>query len=189
MTKDSEFDLKAVATTLMGCVKSALEKMCNVEFSQEPKFVEKEIIEYNSRIRTFGLEKFDGPCHIIAINLYENENHLETKNACGAVILYFEEEMAKSLVKSAGQGLDSEDAETITNYCGEICNMVIDLFKNELSSFGYSDLTISAPLKYRNDVSEGVDFRYSEDKIYETSFYLNKQKAIVADVTLAPAHA
>jgi len=49
-------------------VESTLTKMCNVAFSQEPEFEVRDIIEYRGKMRTFGLEKFNAPCFLAAVN-------------------------------------------------------------------------------------------------------------------------
>ncbi len=187
MGRKEEFDPQVIATTLMGCVQETFEKMCHVSFSQTPEFHAKEIIEYDSRMRIFGLEKFNGPCYMSFLNFYFNQKDFEAKKCCGVMVLYIEEEAAEKLVRALGQsGLDAEDPEIILDTCGEFCNVIAGQFKNELRSFGYMDLVISAPLKYHNIIPEGVDFPYSEHKQYELMFYLWKQKVVVVDMVMAP---
>lgn len=182
-----EFDPQVIATTMMGCVQETFEKMCNVSLSKAPEFNEKEIIEYDGRMRVFGLEKFDGPCYISAINFYVDKKHFEEKDSSGVVVLYIEEEAAEKLGKAMGQSeADLEDEEVVLDTCGEFCNVVVGQFKNELRALGYIDLIISAPIKHKNDISEGVDFQYSEKKLYELNFHVWKRKLIVVDITMAP---
>lgn len=182
-----KFDPQVIATTLMGCVQDTFEKMCHINFSQQPSFIEKTIIEYQSKMRLFGLEKFNGPCYIGIINLYLDKHFYDKKNSCGVIALFVQEDIAPDLVKSMGnRGLDADDPEIILDTVGEFCNVVVGQFKNELRSFGYKDLTISAPMKYHNDVPEGVDFPYAETKYYEISFFVKKEKVFVVNVTIAP---
>jgi len=182
-----EFDPQVIATTMMGCAQETFEKMCNVTFSKSPEFIEKEIIEYEGRMRTFGQEKFNGPCYISALNFYLDNKDYKAKHACGVMVVYIEEEANEKLVRALGQPeLDPEDEEIILDTCGEFCNVIAGQFKNELRSFGYIDLVISAPIKYRNDVPQGVDFPYSESKYYELSFHIWKERLIVLETVMAP---
>ena len=68
--KQKEFDPQIIATTIMGCVQNTCETMCKMAFSKDPEFNELNIIEYDSRMRTFGLEKFNEPCYASFINFY-----------------------------------------------------------------------------------------------------------------------
>jgi len=184
---DEEFDPQVIATTLMGCVQDTFEKMCHVTLSKPPEFIEKDIIEYGSRMRVFGPEKFNGSCYIAAINFYLNQQKFKEDDSCGVMVLYIQDETTGKLMKALGQpGLDEDDEETLLDTCGEFCNVIAGQFKNELRSFGYIDLVISAPLKYKNDIPEGVNFKYSEYKLYELSFHIWKEKLIVVDATMSP---
>src|SRR3990172_6447999 len=168
--KDKGFDKQAIATTLIGCVQEIFTKTCHLTFSKEPEYVEREIIEYNSRMRIFGLEKFNGPCYIAVVNFYLNKREYEAKNVQGVMVLYILEEIIEKLMKALnfeGVGSNEEDVESILNGCGEFCNMIAGQFKNALPALGYSDLVISAPSKYVNDIPDGVEFHYGEYKLYE----------------------
>ena len=101
-SKNKEFDQQKVATTLMTSVQTTLEKMYHLSLTQDPEFIEKEIIEYNSRMRTFGLEKFNAPCYVSAINFYLSQKHLEKHDALGAMVLYINEDSALKLLKASG---------------------------------------------------------------------------------------
>lgn len=186
MAKKEEFDPQVIATTLMGCVQETCEQMCKASFSQDPEYVEKNIIEYNSRMRTFGLEKFNAPCFVAAINFYENKKMFDLGDSCGVLVLYVEEMFAGTLLKELAPGMDLGDEAIVLDCCGELCNVIAGQFKNEIKTYGFSDLTISAPMKYANDIPQGVNFHYSETKFYETSYFIKKEKALVVDITLAP---
>jgi chemotaxis protein CheY-P-specific phosphatase CheC len=138
-------------------------------------------------MRLFGLEKFNGPCYIGDINLYADKNALDQKNTCGLVALFVKEDIAPDLAKAMGnKGLDVEDPEIIKDTVGELCNVIVGQFLNELRAFGYKDITISAPIKDYNDVPEGVDFPYNETKYYEITFFVKKEKTFVINVAIAP---
>ena len=183
--KQKSFDPQAIAKTSISVVEAAVLQMGNLTFSQQPEFVERKIIEYNSRMRVFGMEIFNGPCYISVVNYYLSQKHLENHDSCGAFVLYLEEDNAGKFLKSLGQkGLNENDPTVMQDACGEFCNTLAGNFKNELSKFGYSNLISSAPQNYYNTIPEGVEFHFSEYVKYETSFHFWKQKIMAVDVTI-----
>ena len=185
--KTDEFDRQGSATKLSECIASVFEQKCKTEFIGTPEIVEKDLIEYNSHMRVFGLEKFNGPCYISAINLFKNDEDLKKNRSIGAVILYIEETTASDLIKAMGQkGVDHEDIDTITSYTGEFCKTIVDQFKNNLNSLGYNNIISSEPFNYQDDIPGGVNFSFKESKFSELSFVVNKEPAIKVDLTIAP---
>ncbi len=187
MSPGKLIDPKQLSQVILRCSQEILEQMCKAKFSQDPQIAEREIIEYNSRIRALGLDKFNGPCYVAAITMYDSKESLAAKKPCGAFILYLEETIAQEFLKAMSQGLDDEDEEMVMDNCGELCNVIAGQFKNNIKEFGYHDLVISAPTKGKNDIPEGVDFEYNETKLQEVSFFIRKIKAVVIAITLAPA--
>ncbi|HBG60241.1 MAG: hypothetical protein A2Y03_05480 [Omnitrophica WOR_2 bacterium GWF2_38_59] len=186
--KSNESDLKSLAKKLSEYVESTFEQLCKTSFIGEPEIIVKDIIEYKTRMRLFGLEKFNGPCYISAVNLYLNDNELKKDHALGAVILYIEESVASGLLKATGQkGIDCEDFDSITNYTGEFCSNIVSQFKNHLISSGYTNIVMSAPSNHQDDIPLGVNFKFSENKYCELSFVLKKEPAIKVDFTIGPA--
>ena len=174
-----------IATSCIKVVEELFKSKPNVTFTKEAEFVQRDIIEYNSRMRIFGMEKFNGPCFISVINYYLTEVDLKAHKACGAVVLYIEESCAGKLLKSLGyKGFDDEDNDSVMKICGEFCTSLTDEYKKELSSLGYKDLASSTPSNFYNGVPDGVEFNYDEYVKYEMSFFLWKQKAIVLDITM-----
>ncbi|MCA9407140.1 MAG: hypothetical protein KC733_00480 [Candidatus Omnitrophica bacterium] len=183
--KEEKFDPQVLATTMMGGVKSIFEKMSTLTFSQDPEFKEREIIEYDSRWRVFGLEKFNSACYVAVINFYRSTADQELHKACGAFVLYIEEGNAAKLLKALGYpDVDDEDLSIMFDIVGELCNVLAGQFKNDLLGLGFPDLVMSAPQKYRNDVPDGVEFEYEQTTYYELSFFLWKEKVFVIDATL-----
>jgi len=165
-----------------------LQKQCKVTFSQDPDVTELEIIEYNSRMRVFGMEKFNGPCFIAVINFFRNNGSSENKITCGSLIIYIDEMCTTTILKAiSGGSFDEDDAEVVMQYTGELCNIIADELKNELTKIGYSDLLISKPINYQNDIPEGVDFEFREAKYHESSYYIKEKKAIVVNFSLGSA--
>ncbi|MCD4782174.1 MAG: chemotaxis protein CheX [Candidatus Omnitrophica bacterium] len=187
MTAKNKFDQQVIATTLMGCVQETFRTMCHIEFEEQPDFQEKEIIEYNSRMRAFGLEKFEGPCYVSIIYFYLNQKDFKAERANGALALFIEDSISQTLLHSLGhRSLNEDDKSIVMDTCGEFANVVAGQFKNELQNFGYVDVIISAPKTYINDVPEGINFNFDELKYYEMCFYLKKTKALVIDITMGP---
>ena len=189
MTKDSSFSPEKLKTIMVNSVQNTLTSMCNVEFSQEPEFEERDIIEYNSKMRTFGLEKFNGPCYLASINFYENKKRFDAKDASGVVVTYIEEETASDFLKSLGAGMDEDDPELILDTTGEICNVISGEIKTEMvNQLGYATpAIISAPIKAKNDIDNGVDFAFNEQTYCEASFYIKKNKAVVLVFSVSAA--
>ena len=147
--------------------------------SKDPETFQKEIIEYESRMRVFGLEKFNGPCYLSVVNYYLTQGDLDAHKSCGTFILYLEEESTGKLLKSLGySGFTDEDEDIVMDKCSEFCKILAENFKNELVPLGFRDLVISAPTKHKNDVYEGVEFPYSEYGMHEAHFYLLKKKTV-----------
>ena len=177
-----------LAVTLTNVVKSFLEKNGTAALTKEPEIVERDIIEYESRMRVFGMEKFNAPCYISVVNFYPSQKDLEAHNACGALVLYLQLENADKLLKALGhRKFDDGDDEVMLGKCGELSTAIAESFKNEIGSQGSRSLVPSAPLNYKNVVPEGVEFDYNEHKLQEVSFYLWKEKVLAFDVTLTAA--
>ena len=83
-----EFDVQVLNATITGAVLDSFKKMLHVEPQGQPVVVEKEIIEYDSRMRVFPLEKFNGPAYVSFVNYYLSGKDLQTNNAVGAFIFF-----------------------------------------------------------------------------------------------------
>ena len=183
--KTKNTDLERIATALKSVVDRRVGGKDSVTYTKDAMITDKDIIEYNSRLRIFGLEKFDGPCFISVINFYLSQADLKEHSAHGALIFYLDPENAERLLKAFGYPvkLDSDD-EIIMSNCGELCKSFAKQLNEELKSLGYSDLVLSDPANYQNNVLDGVEFNYDEYKMYELSFYLWKKKTFVLEITL-----
>ena len=180
------FDLKEFATTLIKSVEKAINSKCSFDFTKDPDIIEKNIIEYDSRMRVNAMEKFNGPCYVAAFNFYLSPESLKSGDVKGTLILYLECDCAGGFLKKLGHKFDDDDQAIVCDYFAEFGNLAANQFKNDISSKGFADLTISAPLKGINDIFEGVPFPYDEYKYYELSFHFLKQKGIVASLTMSP---
>ena len=182
-----KFDAKIISAACVRAVEYALKQLSSLSFTSEPAFVQREIIEYDSRMRVFGMEIFNGPCYISTVNYYFSETDAKGHNACGAFVLYLEESAAARLFKSLGfKNYNEDDDVKMMATAGELCQTLAEAFKKELSGLGYQDLIIGQPLNYHNFVPDGVEFSYDQYVKCETSFTLWRQKVLVVDVTLKP---
>jgi hypothetical protein len=176
-----------LAETFRRCVQRGLEQYCQVVFTKEPKVEQLDIIEYESRLRVFGLEKFNDTCYIAVTNLYESPLEQERKETCGVLLVYIEEENAERLFKALLKGVQGEDDELIMDNTKKLCLVIFEQLRRELGQFGYPGLLSSPPEHYLSNVEEGVDFPYDEDTMYQVSCTLWKEKIVVAELVLAPA--
>lgn len=179
--------LQTVANSLKTVIQDLL-SAGGVTFTHDTQIVEKDIIEYESRLRVFGLAKFNKPCFITAVNFYASQRDMESHNPLGALVVYIEADNSDKVSKALGVGLkiDDED-EAVLEKIGELGRVIAEPYLRILQSNGYSQLVFSKPQSYFNDVPEGVEFNYNEYKYYEISFFAWKEKILVADITLAPA--
>lgn len=193
MTKHERFDPQVIATTLMGIIQETFKTICNWDVTEEPTFYDKDIIEYNSRMRVFGLEKFNDITFLSAIYYYTDQKKFKDHDPCGTLVLYIRDEIARKIVKvlenkgimnDSDTDSDSDMDAVILDNCGEFCNMVAGNFKNELTNLGYHDLVMSAPFNYKNDIPEGVMFPYDEYKSYEICFDLFGKKSLIVSIVL-----
>ncbi|HLF17830.1 MAG TPA: hypothetical protein VI749_02935 [Candidatus Omnitrophota bacterium] len=176
-----------LAETFRRCVQRSLEQYCQVVFTKDPKVEQLDLIEYESRMRIFGLEKFNGTCYISLVNLYESPLEAEHKDPCGVLLVYVEEENAERLFKALLKGVQGEDEELIAENTQKLCIAVFEQLKKELSQFGYPGILMSAPENYLSNAEQGVDFPYDEDTLYQVSCILWREKIVVAELVLASA--
>lgn len=182
----NEPDLQALSVSLRGVVEDFLRSTANLSFSQEPEFSERAVIEYDSRMRASGMEKFNAPCYVSAVSYYRDEQHLKSSDACGVVVVYVEEELAGRLLTALGYSTaKEEDDEAALDHCGELCNTIAGNLRKELAGRGFGDLKTGAPVNHKNGIPAGVEFPYSQYKLGQTEFYLWKQKALVVDLCVA----
>ena len=179
--------LEELAGIFKGVILKSIGKTGKINLTEEPKLAAKDIIEYDHRLRVSGLEKFNAPAYVSAVSYYKTSKDKEEHNACGAVVLYIEEQFVEILLKALGHGgIDDEQEDLINTKCGEFCVSLAGDFKNEISSQGYGDLICSEPLTGRNSIVEGIDFSYSQYEKYEISFTLKGKRILVAEVTMEP---
>ncbi len=185
-SQEKKAEPSLIEKTLIETITASFKSKSNLNFSQDPDSSEKNVIEYNSRMRVFGLEKFDGPCFLSAVSFYASQKHLEDHDPCGVIVVFLDEEAVLKIMKGFGNMTRADDEETLMVGCGEFCKLIAGDFQNAIGSLGYRNLVVSSPINYKNDAPEGIEFPYSEYKFHEANFYLWKKKTMVVNVVLAP---
>jgi hypothetical protein len=179
------FDVQVLNTTIMGVVQETFRKMLHVESVVDPLVVEKDIIEYNSNMRVFPMEKFNGPVYVSGINFYLTQRELEKNNPDGTFVLFVKEDVAEKLLKAFGRpAKEAEDEDILMDIVGEFCNILAGNLKNELVGLGYSDISMSAPSKHKNSIPDGVPFDYELYVKQEITFTYWNQKCIVIEACM-----
>jgi hypothetical protein len=178
-----------MSTTMLGAVNDSFKKFLKDEFSSPPTVKTNPVfMNDEARMESSGLRKFHGRSYISVIYFYLSEKHAQKEQICGSIILYLREGVAYQLIKAMGFVTQNEKIteEGLADMCGELCNMLVGAFKNDVSNLGYKDLYMSAPEKYIDMVPQGVRLFDKNQKLYqEFSFYLWDVRAIVVDVVLA----
>lgn len=189
MATEKVFTPPPFAKTLLDVAQNTLQKMANsLTATKDPELIERPIIEYDSRMRVVGMEKFNAPCYVSAINFYLSKEDSDKHNACGALIMFVDEKNAGRLLKALGyRGFDEDDETQVFTKCGEFLKTLAESYNSALSPAGYRNLLLSSAVNYRNTVPEGVEFHYDLYKKYEISFYYWKEKTMVLEVALIPA--
>ncbi len=175
--------LKNVATILKDIVDKKLQGLGT--YTKDPELGERDIIEYDSHMRSLGMEKFNGPCYGAFVNFYRNKQAMDAHNALGAVTLYLNLESADKVLKGLGYKVKLMDEDSVlTENTGIFCKDLAESFLGSISSLGYAGLVVSPPTSFMNAFSEGIEFDYNEYKYYEMNFFMWKAKAFCAEITL-----
>lgn len=188
-TNDIDTRLEKLAQTLKSIFDALLDTDEGLSYTADPEINQKELIEYENRMRSSGMQKFNSPTYITFLNFYTSEANKEKEAALGALVLYFERENAPKLLKSLDYKVraDEDDDEVVLGVCFEFTTDIAKKFLSKVASEGYSNILISEPKGYINTVSEGIPFKFSEYAMYELVFHLWKEKILAAELTLASA--
>jgi hypothetical protein len=178
-------DDQVVSTAVIGIVDDTFEQLYHAVPSVAPVVVERNIIEYDGRMRLFPMEKFNAPAYVAAFSYHLSQKQLEAVDPAGTFILYVKEEMVDKLFKAFGHSVgEAEDEGTCLDVVGQLGAVLAGNLKNKLLSMDCVELVVSPPYTYKNAVPEGVPFDYSLFKKQEISFSFWKEKCIVIEVCL-----
>lgn len=170
---------------LKNTVQDGMIKKYNLDPSQEVNVVEKTMMDYEGRMRTLGLDKFNGLCYLSAINLYKSEAAREKQDTVGGLVIYFEDVSSERVFKALDHRANMDDDESIFQSAGDINKELAEELNTQLVSKGYPALTMSDPMVSKNDLIEGIPFHKSQYGYYEAELYLWKKKVMVVSLTLA----
>jgi hypothetical protein len=186
MVEDKKPVHSPLAEAVQHSVEDYIKKKSGLTFSKDSDWHEKNIIEYDSRMRIFGMEKFNGGSYIAAVNFYRSEEEKKTNKCCGTLIIFIDDENATKILRSFGYKIKSDDDEDqILDSLADLCVKFSEGFKEELAKLGLGNLVLSQSSKYRNDAAQGVEFPYQIYKYVENNFYMFKQKAFVVNTVMA----
>ena len=186
MPGSQQSQLENIANILKETVDKTLRRSSGFTYTKDPEAAVKEIIEYESRMRVVGMEKFNGPCFGSYINYYRSLADKDAHKAAGALLIYAERDVSDKLLKGLGYPVKLLDEdEVLLENTGELCKDLSKSFLENVSSLGYGNLVTSDPVTFLNDAPEGVEFDYKEYQLSQANFYLWKQKAFCAEVTLS----
>ncbi len=181
-------ELFVLAVSLAEIVKDMFKTTGKTVLSREPVVERKPIVEFRQRMRVFGMEKFEQPTYIAAVNYYTDRKEMEARKALGAVIIYVEEDFVADLLRILQYPFieDDDDEEQLKDACGTLCNVIAGHFKSAISQLGYIELQMSPFLSYRNSAFEGIQFYPQQTDKYEISFYIEEKKRLVLELTMGP---
>ncbi len=178
-------DDQAVNSEIISIVDDTFEKLYHVVPSAGPGIVEKNIIEYDGRMRLFPMEKFNAPAYVAAFSYHLSQKQLEIVDPAGTFILYVKEDMVEKLFKAFGHSAgEAEDEAKCLDVVGQLGGILAGNLKNRLVEMDCAELFVSSPYTYKNAAPEGVPFDYSLFKKQEISFSFWKEKCIVIEVCL-----
>ena len=178
-------DDQTLKTELINVVQDTFLQLCRVAASADPVVVEKDIIEYDGRMRISPMEKFNGPAYVAVANYYSSQKKSGSPDPLGTFVFYIREDMVEKLFKAFGRPVsEAEDEAKALDVVGQMCAILAGNLKNKLTGLGLADLLVSTPDKYKNSVPSGAPFDYSLFKKQEFSFSFWKEKCIVVEVCL-----
>lgn len=181
----NEFDDQVLSKAIITVVQETFRKTLHAEMQGDPVVLERDIIEYESRMRVFPMEKFNGPVYVACVNFYLSQKHLESQDTVGTFLFFVKEDMAEKLLKAFGlSSRDAEDEEVLMNKLGEFSSILAGNLKNEFMTLGYADLVIADPIKAKNSIPDGVPFDYSLYRKQEVTFKFWNQRCIVIEACL-----
>ncbi len=175
-----------VADNLKALVEDTLLKKCNAELTDDTQIVERDIIEYDGRMRVGSLEKFNGPCYTVGFNLFDSESNQKRGIPAGTVIFFVDEECVERLLKSLEfRGFDEEDQGFVLEHLGQFFQSISEDYAERIGGMGYGRLMVSPPTASKNNLPDGMSIPHTSTQYHELSFHMWKKKAMVIDLVVA----
>jgi hypothetical protein len=179
------FDTQFLNNSIVAVVKDVFLQLCHVEPLTEPAILERDIIEYDGRMRLSPMEKFNGPAYAAAAVYYLTEKDRKDNVPVGNFVLFVKGEFVEKILKAQGQAkADIDNDELVLENVGKFCEVLSQNFLKELESNGYPGLLQSPVLNYKNVVPEGVPFDYNLFKKQEIIFSYWSEHSIVIEACM-----
>jgi hypothetical protein len=177
--------LTELVAVLSEAVSALLKERGYVRFSKPPVIQKQEIIEYRGRMRVFGLEKFEGPTYISAVNYYLTSRDMDEDKALGALVVFIEQKYLPFLLQSLRYPrVDELSKDAMLDACGALANLIAGRFKSEMKKAGFPALEMSTFSNHRDSAASGVAFHPQQRAKYELNFYIGGQKRLVVELTM-----
>ncbi|OGX05859.1 MAG: hypothetical protein A2Z88_01160 [Omnitrophica WOR_2 bacterium GWA2_47_8] len=180
-------ELETFAQILSQSVIALFQERGQASFSQPPKLEQKNIYEYEGRMRVDGMEKFNNEAtYISAVNYYLNAADMAKHKAIGVVVVYVPQDYLAKMMKTLQYPLfDDDNDDALRDSCGTLCNIIAGRFKSDMKAAGYQELEMSPFINFRNSSFSGVEFCGSEFQKYDLNFFLeNNQKKMVIELSI-----
>ena len=180
-----KIDVQALNTMVTGVVEDTFRQLCHAASSAAPVAAEKDIIEYDGRMRLSPMEKFNAPAYVAVVNYYISSRHLADNDPVGTFVFYVKEDMVEKLFKAFGRpARDAEDEGACLEVVGELGGILAGNIKNGITAMGFAELVVAPPAIYRNSVPEGAPFDYNLFKKQEVLFSFWKEPCVVVEICL-----
>lgn len=175
-----------VADNLKRLVEDTLTNKCNAGLTEETAVDEREIVEYDGRMRVGSLEKFNGPCYTVGFNLFTSEDNEKRGVPAGTLIYFVDEDSVERLLKSLEfRGFDEEDQGFVIEHLGQFFKSVSEDYAERVGGMGYGRLMVSEPTASKNNLPDGMSIPYDSTHYHELSFHFWKKKSMVVDVVMS----
>ena len=156
-----------------------------VRLSQVPTLERKNILEYKGRMRADGMEKFNSPTFVAAVNYFVSSRDMQKNNALGTVIVYIEQNYVPTIMKLLKYpSINEENDDALCDSAGTLANIIAGRFKSAVSANGYIELEMSPFMSYRNTAPNGVAFCFKEYDKYQIGVFIFDKKRLVVELTM-----
>lgn len=177
--------LLLLAETLAQGVSSLLKERAYIRLSHPPRIVKQEVIEYRGRMRVFGVEKFDDPTCISAVNYYLNSEDMRSNRPVGALIVFVEQGYLAYLLKAMRYPQVNESlSRAVLDGCGALANLIAGRFKSDMRKMGLASLEMSTFYNYLDKAPDGIAFDPRQRTKYEVNCQINGEKRLVVELTM-----
>ncbi len=173
------------AQLVKSMIDEIFQKVGRIQFSQDSTIQIQDIIEYDQRMIASGLEKFNNSGYVFAANFFKSPPDQKDQLACGAFVLYLNDDSIEHILKGFGlPKIDIDNAEDVLKTFSDHCKNLSEQFNQRLSARGSRSLILSEPFAHRNSIPQGVPFDYNQYEKVEIAFSIKGVRAFAIDLTL-----